>query len=194
MAKKIKSEDDLQQELINEMKAELEKEQFDQDVKDEKIVLTAKQKKALEKAEIKRLKKANKKISKKKLTNILMEEKIDVVETSNDDDELLGAYKNRKGKESKLEKLQRENEINEAIMENADHSYIEVRKDRRKAKKIIRYRTDLTEGLASEIVEYRVKQKLDNTLEKNSGKSIPGIILSNVFTFFISLQLLYSFG
>ncbi|MFI3252090.1 MAG: HAD-IC family P-type ATPase [bacterium] len=185
MAKKVKNEDDLQQELINEMKAEMEKEQFEQDIIDEKIVLTPKQKKALEKAEIKRLKKENKKISKKKLTNLLIEqENLDVVQTTIDDDALIGQYKNKKQKESKLEKLQRENEINEKIIESADHSYIEVRKEKRKTRKIIRYRTDINEGLSGEIVEYRVKKGLDNSIEKNSGKSVPGIIFSNIFTFF----------
>ncbi len=190
MAKKIKSEDDLQAQIINEVKAEMEQEQLEQDIADEKVVLTPAQKKAKEKAEIKRLKSENKKVEKKNLANILKDrDNLDVVETQVNDDEIIGEYKSKKRKETKLEKLQRQAEINSKVLENSDSSYIEVIKENRKAKQIIRYRTDLEEGLSSEIAEYRTKQGLSNKIDKKSVKSTPHIILSNIFTFFNMLTL-----
>lgn len=185
MAKKIKSEDDLQNDIINEVKAELEKEQLEQDILEEKVVLTPAQKKAKEKAEIKRLKAENKKIEKEQLANILKESaNLEVVETTKDDDEIIGEYKKTKRKETQLEKLQRQAKINEKVLEESDTSYIEVIKEKRKTKQIIRYRTDLNEGLSSEIVDYRTKQGLSNKIDKKSVKSTPHIFFSNIFTFF----------
>ena len=54
-----------------------------------------------------------------------------------------------------------------------------------KEEEIVRYfDVDLAQGLTSEIVEQRNKDGLSNVTDSGKGKTVPQIIISNVFTFF----------
>ena len=81
-------------------------------------------------------------------------------------------------------KRQHEMMIEKKILEGDNAAYVQVVKEKKKTKKIIRYNTDLSTGLSSEIVEHRKLQNLCNTKNVGSTKTIPTIILSNIFTFF----------
>jgi len=77
-----------------------------------------------------------------------------------------------------------EEEIEQKILEEGDLSYVQVVKEKKKTKKIIRYNTSVEKGLSSEIVEHRKMQELTNFTPSGSSKTIPTIIFSNIFTFF----------
>lgn len=69
-----------------------------------------------------------------------------------------------------------------------------LKKERQKALKkgpqtIVRFDTDTTNGLSQSIVEQRINEGLVNNSNANSSKSIPKIIIGNVFTFFNMLTL-----
>ncbi len=178
-AKETDSSNDLNKGLLDGDLVELKDDSIESIEKEEV------NKKAEEKAELKRLKKASKEMSSENLVSTLKEQNnLKVYEVEDNDDEIIGEYSRKKEKETKLEKLKREVEIKNKVLENGENAYIQVVKNKRKTKKIIRYQTDINTGLSSEIVEYRVKQQLDNRSEKGSTKSIPSIIFGNIFTFF----------
>ena len=74
--------------------------------------------------------------------------------------------------------------LEQRILEEDTAAYVQVVKDKNQTKKIIRYNTDLSKGLSSEIIEHRKLQNLTNAKDVGSTKTIPTIILSNTFTFF----------
>lgn len=87
-------------------------------------------------------------------------------------------------KPSKETKNKKAQDIKEKIIADDSASYVQVLKEKKGTKKIIRYNTDLNRGLSSEIVEHRIAQGLTNDKPTGSTKTIPAIIFSNIFTFF----------
>ena len=83
-----------------------------------------------------------------------------------------------------LEEKERLEQLEQKILEEETAAYVQVVKENRETKKIIRYNTNPEKGLSSEIVEHRKYQGLTNTKTVGSTKTIPTIILSNTFTFF----------
>jgi hypothetical protein len=81
-------------------------------------------------------------------------------------------------------KRKHEMQVEKKILEGDNAAYVQLVKEKKKVKKIIRYNTDLNTGLSSEVVEHRQAQGLANTKNVGSTKTIPTIILSNIFTFF----------
>ena len=81
-------------------------------------------------------------------------------------------------------KRKHEMQVEKKILEGDNAAYVQLVKEKKKVKKIIRYNTDLNTGLSSEVVEHRQAQGLANTKNIGSTKTIPTIILSNIFTFF----------
>ena len=95
----------------------------------------------------------------------------------------------KKKKESSKKKLLEEQQekarlLEQKILEEDTAAYVQVVKEKKETKKIIRYNTDLEKGLSSEIVEHRKLQGLSNAKDVGSTKTIPTIIFSNTFTFF----------
>ena len=82
------------------------------------------------------------------------------------------------------EEKKRRAELERKILDGDNAAYVQVVKEKRKTKKIIRYNTDLKTGLTTDIVEHRKLQHLTNKKDRGSTKSVPTIILSNTFTFF----------
>ena len=82
------------------------------------------------------------------------------------------------------EQKEKEKLLEQKILEEDTAAYVQVIKEKKSTKKIIRYNTDLNKGLSSEIVEHRKLQNLSNAKDVGSTKTIPAIILSNTFTFF----------
>ena len=87
-------------------------------------------------------------------------------------------------KQLAAERREHELLVEKKILEGDDAVYVQVVSEKRKKKKIIRYNTNIETGLTSEVAEHRKLQNLCNTKSVGSTKSIPVIILSNVFTFF----------
>ena len=87
-------------------------------------------------------------------------------------------------KQLAAERREHELLVEKKILEGDDAVYVQVVTEKRKKKKIIRYNTNIETGLTSEVAEHRKLQNLCNTKSVGSTKSIPVIILSNVFTFF----------
>ncbi len=81
-------------------------------------------------------------------------------------------------------KRQHEIMVEKKILEGDHAAYVQIVKEKKRTKKVIRYNTDISTGLSSEIVEHRNLQNLCNTKNVGSTKTIPTIILSNIFTFF----------
>ena len=87
-------------------------------------------------------------------------------------------------KQLAYERRQHELMVEKKILEGDDAAYVQVVVEKKKKKKIIRYNTNAQTGLTSEVAEHRKMQNLCNTKSIGSTKSIPTIILSNIFTFF----------
>ena len=87
-------------------------------------------------------------------------------------------------KQLALEKKQLEFRMEEKIIECDDAAYVQVVREKKKKKKIIRYNTNVDTGLTTEVVEHRKLQNLSNTKTVGSTKTIPMIVFSNIFTFF----------
>ncbi len=92
----------------------------------------------------------------------------------------------------KLETIPVANKQEEEIV--VEEEVVEKKKSRKKSKdekpEIVRYYdTSILEGLSSEIVEQRKNEGLVNIVSDVTGKSIFGIIFSNIFTFFNMLYL-----
>ena len=64
-------------------------------------------------------------------------------------------------------KRKHEMQVEKKILEGDNAAYVQLVKEKKKVKKIIRYNTDLNTGLSSEVVEHRQSQGLANT--KNIG-------------------------
>lgn len=92
--------------------------------------------------------------------------------------------KPKKKSRKREEENNKEKLIEQKILENDTASYVQIVKEKRKQIRIIRYNTSTTNGLPSEIVEYRKSQGLTNDRPVGSTKTIPSIIFSNIFTFF----------
>ena len=84
----------------------------------------------------------------------------------------------------KIEEEEREKAIQRRILEDDTASYVQIVKEKKQTKKIIRYNTNIEKGLPNEIVEHRKSQGLVNNNQVGSTKTIPAIIFSNIFTFF----------
>ena len=87
-------------------------------------------------------------------------------------------------KQIAYQKRQHEILVEKKILDGDNAAYVQLVKEKKRTKKIIRYNTDLNNGLSSEIVEHRKLQNLANTKNVGSTKTIPTIIISNIFTFF----------
>ena len=84
----------------------------------------------------------------------------------------------------KLDEESREKAIKQKLLEDNTASYVQIIKDKKQTKKVIRYNTNTEKGLPNEIVEHRKYQGLVNDNPVGSTKTIPAIIFSNIFTFF----------
>jgi cation-transporting ATPase E len=84
----------------------------------------------------------------------------------------------------KLDEESREKAIEQKLLEDNTASYVQIIKDKKQTKKVIRYNTNTEKGLPNEIVEHRKFQGLVNDNPVGSTKTIPAIIFSNIFTFF----------
>ena len=88
-------------------------------------------------------------------------------------------------KKEKEERKKRLKEMQQRLLQDETAAYIQIVKGKKgKRRKIVRYNTDLENGLPSEVVEHRNQQELTNHKPNGSTKTIPAIILSNTFTFF----------
>lgn len=87
-------------------------------------------------------------------------------------------------KQEKAKKVYKAKDIQKKLLQDNNAAYIQVVKGHKGSHKIIRYNTDLNEGLSGEIVEHRNQQGLTNEKPVGSTKTIPAIIFSNIFTFF----------
>ena len=87
-------------------------------------------------------------------------------------------------KKALLEEKRKREELEKQILKGDNAAYVQVVKDKRTTKKVIRYNTDLETGLTSDIVMHRQLQNLTNLKSRGSTKSVPSIIVSNTFTFF----------
>ena len=88
-------------------------------------------------------------------------------------------------KKEKEERKKRLKEMQQRLLQDETAAYIQIVKGKKgKRRKIVRYNTDLENGLPSEVVEHRNQQELTNHKPTGSTKTIPAIILSNTFTFF----------
>lgn len=88
-------------------------------------------------------------------------------------------------KKEKEDRKKRLREIQQRLLQDETAAYIQIVKNKNgKRRKIVRYNTDLENGLPSEIVEHRNQQELTNHKPTGSTKTIPAIILGNTFTFF----------
>ena len=83
-------------------------------------------------------------------------------------------------------KLERERKIEERRLKIAKERMIKQhrRAIKKNPEKLIRYDTDIQNGLSLEIVEKRVLDNLVNDANTKKTKSIPKIILTNFITFF----------
>lgn len=92
--------------------------------------------------------------------------------------------KEKDTKQEKAKKVYKAKDIQKKLLQDNNAAYIQVVKGRKGTHKIIRYNTDLNDGLSGEIVEHRNQQGLTNEKPVGSTKTIPAIIFSNIFTFF----------
>ena len=108
--------------------------------------------------------------------------------------------KNPKKTENKVDEESREKAIERRILEDDIASYVQIIKDKKQTKKVIRYNTNTLKGLPNEIVEHRKSEGLINDNPMGSTKTVPAIIFSNTFTFFnllnfaIAAWLIATFG
>lgn len=102
-------------------------------------------------------------------------------------------------KQLRRERKEHELRVEQKILEGDDAAYVQIVKEKRRRRKIIRYNTKPQTGLTSEIVEHRQLQNLCNTKSTGSTKTVTRIIFSNIFTFFnllnyaIAAWIIYSF-
>ena len=92
--------------------------------------------------------------------------------------------KNPKKEGEEIDNESREKAIERRILEDDIASYVQIVKEKKQTKKIIRFNTNTEKGLPNEIVEHRKYEGLVNNNPIGSTKTIPAIIFSNTFTFF----------
>ena len=113
------------------------------------------------------------------------EEENEFLEFAEINKEIVKPKTKRDIKKEKEDRKRRLKEIQQRLLQDETAAYIQIIKGKKgKKRKIVRYNTDVENGLPSEIVEHRRQQELTNHKPTGSTKTIPAIILGNTFTFF----------
>ena len=106
-----------------------------------------------------------------------------IVEFMDIDDEDAKSMK-RKIRKRKRDILQDLEKHQQNIIDDESAAYVQIINDKKNPQKIIRYNTNIEKGLSTDVVNHRKAQGLTNVKSTGSSKTIPMIIVTNVFTFF----------